>query len=215
MSIKVLLVDDHQIMLQGLRALLEKQPDMEVVAEAGEGRTALRLARDLAPDIIILDVAMPDLNGIETARMIVSEMSDIKIIALSMHSDRRFVVEMLKAGASGYLLKDCALEDLVRAIRVVMANQTYLSPEVAGTVVEEYVRKSPDGDTSAFSILTAREREVLQLLAEGLSTKNVAARLHVSVKTIETHRQHIMEKLNTNSMADLIKYAVREGITSL
>lgn len=215
MSIRVLLVDDHQIMLQGLRALLEKQPDMEVVAEAGEGRTALRLARDLAPDIIILDVAMPDLNGIETARMIVSEMSDIKIIALSMHSDRRFVVEMLKAGASGYLLKDCALEDLVRAIRVVMANQTYLSPEVAGTVVEEYVRKSPDGDASAFSILTAREREVLQLLAEGLSTKNVAARLHVSVKTIETHRQHIMEKLNTHSIADLIKYAVREGLTSL
>ena len=215
MSIRVLLVDDHQIMLQGLRALLEKQPDMEVVAEAGEGRTALRLARDLKPDIIILDVAMPDLNGIETARMIVSEMSDIKIIALSMHSDRRFVVEMLKAGASGYLLKDCALEDLVRAIRVVMANQTYLSPEVAGTVVEEYVRKSQDGDASAFSILTAREREVLQLLAEGLSTKNVAARLHVSVKTIETHRQHIMEKLNTHSIADLIKYAVREGLTSL
>jgi DNA-binding NarL/FixJ family response regulator len=215
MSIRVLLVDDHQIMLQGLRALLEKQPDMEVVAEAGEGRTALRLARDLNPDIIILDVAMPDLNGIETARMVVSEMSDIKIIALSMHSDRRFVVEMLKAGASGYLLKDCALEDLVRAIRVVMANQTYLSPEVAGTVVEEYVRKSPDGDTSAFSILTAREREVLQLLAEGLSTKNVAARLHVSVKTIETHRQHIMEKLDTHSIADLIKYAVREGLTTL
>lgn len=215
MSIKVLLVDDHQIMLQGLRALLEKQPDMEVVAEAGEGRTALRLARDLSPDIIILDVAMPDLNGIETARTIVSDMAGTKIIALSMHSDRRFVVEMLKAGASGYLLKDCALEDLVRAIRVVMANQTYLSPEVAGTVVEEYVRKSPAGDASAFSILTPREREVLQLLAEGLSTKKVAARLHVSVKTVETHRQHIMEKLSAGSMADLIKYAVREGITSL
>jgi DNA-binding NarL/FixJ family response regulator len=215
MSIRVILVDDHQIMLQGLRALLDKQPDMEVIAEAGEGRTALRLARDLSPDVIILDVAMPDLNGIETARMITAEMSDIKVIALSMHSDRRFVIEMLKAGASGYLLKDCALEDLVRAIRVVMANQTYLSPEIAGTVVEEYVRRSPDGDTSAFSILTVREREVLQLLAEGLSTKNIAARLHVSVKTIETHRQHIMEKLDTHSIADLIKYAVREGLTSL
>ena len=215
MSIRVILVDDHQIMLQGLRALLDKQPDMEVIAEAGEGRTALRLARDLSPDVIILDVAMPDLNGIEAARMITSEMPEIKIIALSMHSDRRFVVEMLKAGASGYLLKDCALEDLVRAIRVVMANQTYLSPEVAGTVVDEYVRRSPDGDTSAFSVLTVREREVLQLLAEGLSTKNIAARLHVSVKTVETHRQHIMEKLDTHSIADLIKYAVREGITSL
>ncbi len=215
MSIRVILVDDHQIMLQGLRALLEKQADMEVIAEAGEGRTALRLARDLSPDVIILDVAMPDLNGIETARMITSEMPTIKIIALSMHSDRRFVVEMLKAGASGYLLKDCALEDLVRAIRVVMANQTYLSPEVAGTVVEEYVRRSPSGDTSAFSVLTVREREVLQLLAEGLSTKNIAAHLHVSVKTIETHRQHIMEKLDTHNIADLIKYAVREGLTSL
>lgn len=215
MSIKVILVDDHQIMLQGLRALLDKQPDMEVIAEAGEGRTALRLARDLMPDVIILDVAMPDLNGMETARMITSEMPTIKIIALSMHSDRRFVVEMLKAGASGYLLKDCALEDLVRAIRVVMANQTYLSPEVAGTVVDEYVRKSSDGDLSAFSVLTAREREVLQLLAEGLSTKNIAAHLHVSIKTIETHRQHIMEKINTRSIADLIKYAVREGLTSL
>ncbi len=215
MSIRVLLVDDHQIMLQGLRALLDRQPDMEVVAEAGEGRTALRLARDMLPDIIILDVAMPDLNGIETARMIISERPETKVIALSMHSDRRFVVEMLKAGASGYLLKDCALEDLVRAIRVVMANQTYLSPEVAGTVVEEYVRKSRDKEPSAFSILTAREREVLQLLAEGVSTKNIASRLHVSVKTIETHRQHIMEKLNTHSIADLIKYAVREGLTSL
>lgn len=215
MSIRVILVDDHQIMLQGLRALLDKQPDMEVIAEAGEGRTALRLARDLMPDVIILDVAMPDLNGMETARMITSEMPTIKIIALSMHSDRRFVVEMLKAGASGYLLKDCALEDLVRAIRVVMANQTYLSPEVAGTVVDEYVRKSSDGDLSAFSVLTAREREVLQLLAEGLSTKNIAAHLHVSIKTIETHRQHIMEKINTRSIADLIKYAVREGLTSL
>lgn len=215
MSIRVILVDDHQIMLQGLRALLDKQPDMEVIAEAGEGRTALRLARDLMPDVIILDVAMPDLNGMETARMITSEMPTIKIIALSMHSDRRFVVEMLKAGASGYLLKDCALEDLVRAIRVVMANQTYLSPEVAGTVVDEYVRKSSDGDLSAFSVLTAREREVLQLLVEGLSTKNIAAHLHVSIKTIETHRQHIMEKINTRSIADLIKYAVREGLTSL
>ena len=215
MSIKVLLVDDHQIMLQGLRALLEKQPDMDVVAEAGEGRTALRLARDLAPDVVILDVAMPDLNGIETARMIIAERPDVKVIALSMHSDRRFVVEMLKAGASGYLLKDCALEDLVRAIRVVIANQTYLSPEVAGTVVEDYVRKSSLSDTSAFSVLTAREREVLQLLAEGMSTKQIASCLNVSAKTVETHRQHIMEKLDTHSIADLIKYAVREGLTSL
>ncbi|NQU08273.1 MAG: response regulator transcription factor [Candidatus Abyssubacteria bacterium] len=215
MSIKVLLVDDHQIMLQGLRALLEKQPDMDVVAEAGEGRTALRLARDLVPDVVILDVAMPDLNGIETARMIIAERPDVKVIALSMHSDRRFVVEMLKAGASGYLLKDCALEDLVRAIRVVIANQTYLSPEVAGTVVGDYVRKSSLNDTSAFSVLTAREREVLQLLAEGMSTKQIASCLNVSAKTVETHRQHIMEKLDTRSIADLIKYAVREGLTSL
>lgn len=215
MSIRVILADDHQIMRQGLRAMLQKQPDMEVVAEAGDGRTALQLTRELTPDVVILDVAMPDLNGIDTARMIAAELPQVKIVGLSMHSDRRFVAEMLRAGASGYLLKDCALEELVRAIHTVIADQPYLSPQITGTVVEEFVRQISKDSSSAFSVLTPREREVLQLLAEGVSTKNIATRLHVSSKTIETHRQHIMEKLNTNSMAELIKYAVREGLTTL
>ncbi|NQU08162.1 MAG: response regulator transcription factor, partial [Candidatus Abyssubacteria bacterium] len=162
MKTSVLLADDHRIMRQGLRALLDDNPDMEVVAEAGEGRTALRLARELSPDVVVMDISMPDLNGIDAARMITAEVPGVKIIALSVHSDKRFVVEMLRAGASGYLLKDCALDELVRAIRAVNANQTYLSPEVVGTMIDEFIRASSDADVSAFSILTPREREVLQ-----------------------------------------------------
>ncbi|MBI5118477.1 response regulator transcription factor [Candidatus Poribacteria bacterium] len=215
MNLRVLLADDHRIMREGLKALLEKEPDINVVAEAGDGRTAFQLALDLRPDIVIMDVAMPGLNGIETTRKIATETTGVKVIALSMHSDRRFVAEMLKAGASGYLLKECALEELVRAIRAVISGQIYLSPQIAGDVVDHYVRQSPGSGTSAFSVLTAREREVLQLLAEGLGTKEMASNLNVSVKTVETHRQHIMEKLNIHSVADLVKYAVREGLTTL
>ena len=215
MPIRILLADDHQIMRQGLSALLQGQPDMEVVAEAGEGRTALNLARELAPDVIVMDVAMPNLNGIETARMVGNELPNIKVIALSMHSDRRFVKEMLKAGAQGYLLKDCDPEELIRAIRSVIANQAYLSPQVAGSVIDGFVRQSVDAQGSAYSVLSSREREVLQLLAEGMSTKAISGRLNVSSKTIETHRRNIMDKLGIQNMAELIKYALREGLTDL
>jgi len=212
-SVKILLADDHKIVRDGLRALIEGQPGMEVAGEAENGRAAVRLARDLSPDAVVMDVAMPDLNGIEATRQIVAEGAGARVIALSMHSDRRFVAEMLKAGASGYLLKDCAFEELTQAIQVVMGGQTYLSPGIASVVVEDYVRHAGEGADAVG--LTAREREVLQLLAEGRSTKQIASRLHVSAKTVETHRQRLMEKLNLHSIADLTKYAVRAGLTSL
>ncbi len=214
MAIRILLADDHKIVRQGLRTLLEKEPDMEVVAEAEEGRMAVRLARKLAPQVVIMDVGMPDLNGIEATRQVLADTPGLKVIALSMHSDRRFVVNMLKAGASGYLLKDSAFEELAAAIRVVMLNKTYLSPGVSDIVIKDYVQ-GPREDSSVFSVLTPREREVLQLMAEGKSTKQIADRLHVSIKTIETHRQQIMTKLGIHSVAELTKYAVREGLSSL
>lgn len=215
MNTRVLLADDHKIMRDGLRALLEKQAGMEVVAEAEDGRMTVRLARQLVPDLVIIDIGMPDLNGIDATRQIVAEAPGIKVIALSMHSDKRFVAQMFKAGASAYLLKDCAFEELSHAVRIVLAGRIYLSPEIAGPVMEDYVRHIASTDSSGFSILTAREREVLQLLAEGRTTKETASQLNLSVKTIETHRQQIMNKLNTHTIADLIKYAIREGLTSL
>jgi two-component system response regulator NreC len=215
MSIRVLLVDDHKIIREGLRALIENQSDMQVIAESPDGRTAVQLSQQLSPDVVIMDIAMPDLNGIEATRQITASSSSVKVIALSMRSDRRFVVEMLKAGASGYLLKDCAFEDLARAIRAVIEDQTYLSPGVADVVVEDYIHRLSEADCSAFSILSAREREVLQLLTEGGTTKEIASHLHVSVKTVETHRRNIMSKLHIHSMAELTKYAVREGLTTL
>lgn len=214
MSLRIILADDHKIVRDGLRALLENQSGMEVVAEADNGRATVRLARDLLPDVVIMDIGMPDLNGIDATRQITTELPKVKVIALSMHSDRRFVVQMFKAGASGYLLKDCAFEELARAVCAVQKSQTYLSPAVAGPVMADYIHQQSSGE-SGFSVLSPREREVLQLLAEGKSTKMVAALLCVSVKTVETHRQQIMSKLNIQSIAELIKYAIREGLTTL
>ncbi len=215
MSIKVLIADDHQIVRQGLCNLLEKEPDLKVVAQTEDGRTTVRLARELAPEVIIMDVAMPDLNGIEATRQIVTEIPQVKVIALSMYADRRFVSNMLKAGACGYLLKDCAYEELVRAIRTVMAHKTYLSPGVTDIVVKDYVQGALEPGATVFSVLSPREREVLQLMSEGKSTNQIADCLHVSVKTIETHRQQVMHKLNIHNVAGLTKYAIREGLTSV
>jgi DNA-binding NarL/FixJ family response regulator len=215
MSIRILLADDHKITRQGLRSLLEKQQDMEVVAEAENGRTAVRLAAELAPDVVIMDVTMPDLNGVEATKQIVAKSPDIKVIALSMHSDSLFVTEMLKNGAAGYLLKDCAFEELTRAIRTVIDDKTYLSPSISGVVVEDYIHRLSKTDFSYSDILSDREREVLQLLAEGNSTKQVALKLHISVKTVETHRRQTMNKLNLHTVAELTKYAIRKGITPL
>jgi len=215
MSIRILLADDHKITRQGLRSLLEKQQDMEVVAEAEDGRTAVRLAGELSPNVVIMDVTMPDLNGVEATRQIVSQSPDVKIIALSMHSDTLFVTEMLRSGASGYLLKDCAFEELARAIHAVVADKTYLSPSVSGVVVDDYLHRLSKADFSDSQVLTDREREVLQLLAEGKSTKQIALKLHISVKTVETHRRQMMNKLDIHTVAELTKYAIRKGLTSL
>ena len=215
MSIKVVLVDDHNVMREGLRALLKNESDIEVAGEAADGQAAFRLVSEIKPDLVIMDIAMPGLNGIEATRKIISKNSFVKVIALSAYSDRRFIFRVFKAGASGYLLKDCAFEELVCAIRAVSARQIYLSPGIANIVLKDYLRQSSKENTSVFSVLTAREREVLQLLSEGKTTKQIALLLKVSVKTIETHRPQIMDKLNIRSIAELTKYAIREGITSL
>jgi two-component system response regulator NreC len=215
MSYKVLLADDHKIVRDGLRTLLDKNPEVRVVGEAENGRTAVQLTKKLAPDIVILDVAMPDLNGIEAARQIIAECPGVKVIAVSMHSDRRFVAEMLKAGASAYLSKDYAFDELETAIRAVISNKVYLSPDISGVVVDNYVRQTPNPESSAFSLLSQREREVVQLLAEGNTAKEIANELHVSIKTVETHRTNIMAKLNIHRLAELTKYAIREGLTPL
>lgn len=215
MSIRVLLSDDHRIVREGLRSLLEKEPDLEVVGEAEDGHSTVELARKLRPQVVVMDITMPGLNGIEATRRITEEVPAVKVLALSMHVDARFVERILKVGATGYLPKDCASEELTRAIRTVSANQTYLSPTIADIVRRDYLRQGSKADSSVFSILTAREREALQLLAEGKTTKDIAFRLGVSVKTIETYRQHIMAKLNLRSLAQITKYAIREGLTSL
>ena len=215
MSIRVLLVDDHKIVRQGLRALLEKQQDIEVVAEAEDGRDAVRLAAEMAPDVVIMDITMPDLNGVEAAKQILNKSPDIKIVALSIHSDALFVTEMLKSGAVGYLLKDCAFEELVRAIRAVLDNKTYLSPSISGVVVDDYIHRLTKSDFTGQEAISNREREVLQLMAEGNSTKQIAQKLHISVKTVETHRRQIMSKLDIHNIAELTKYAIRKGLTSL
>jgi DNA-binding NarL/FixJ family response regulator len=214
MAIRILLADDHRIIREGLRSLLQKQPDLEVIEEAEDGISAVRMAERLVPDIVIMDIGMPDLNGIEASRQILGRVKGVKVIALSMHSDKRFVLEMLKVGASGYLLKDCAFEELINAIRAVSNGQFYLSQKVTGVVVNEYLQNQSTGGLTVYDVLSPREREVLQLLAEGNTTKSIAESLHVSVKTVETHRQQIMEKLNLRSVAELTKYAVREGLTS-
>ena len=216
MPIRVLLADDHQMMREGLKALLEKTNRVMVVGEAEDGKNTVSLAEKRMPNVIVMDVAMPGLNGIEATRKIRKSNPNARVIALSGHADRCLVSEMLKAGASGYVLKSRASDELVHAIDEVMQGRTYLSPEVTQGVVDTYVRNTPkSGENPAFATLTDREREVLQLLAEGRSTKEMAGELQVSVKTVETHRQNIMRKLQVFSVAELTKYAIREGVTAL
>jgi DNA-binding NarL/FixJ family response regulator len=214
-QLRIILADDHNIVRQGLRSLIEKELGMSVVGEADNGRKTVQLAEELKPDLIIMDVSMPDMNGIEATHQITREHPNIKVLGLSMHSDKRFVAGILKAGASGYLLKDCAFEEMAGAILAVAHGGTYLSPGVAGSVIQDYIRRLSETDYSPSTVLTHREREVLQLLAEGFSTKLIASRLNLSVKTIETHRRQVMEKLDAHSIAELTKYAIREGLTSL
>lgn len=213
MTIRLLIADDHQVLRQGLRALLESQADMEVVGEASNGRDVVAIAAQLTPDIVLMDIGMPELNGIDATRQIGEASKTTRIIALSMHADRQFVQGILRAGAAGYLLKDSAFEELADAVRRVASGQAYLSPAIAGVVVESLQSDSEHGE--ADDSLSAREREVLQLMSEGNSTKEIAQCLHISVKTVETHRRQVMHKLGIFSVAELTKYAIRNGLTKL
>jgi DNA-binding NarL/FixJ family response regulator len=215
MSIRVLLVDDHRMMIAGLRSLLASQSDIEVVGEASDGRAALDLLSNVSPDVVVMDVGMPEMNGIEATRRIRAGYEHVRVIALSAYTEEHYVHHMLEAGACGYVLKVAAVEDLVQAVRAVNRGKTYLSPEIAGPVVERSTHAHAGGGTSAFSTLGSREREVLQLVAEGKASKQIATEMHISMKTVETHRRNIVEKLGLHGTAELTKYAVREGLTSL
>lgn len=215
MSIRVLLADDHSMMREGLRFILERAADVEVVGEAENGRTVLEMADRLKPDVVVMDIGMADLNGVEATRRLRAGHPKIKVIGLSMYSDKRYVLGMLEAGASGYVFKGAAGTELVRAIEAAGRGRKYLSSQITDVVVDSYVeRQFPAGNT-AYSALGNREREVLQLLAEGKTSKEIASRLRISPATVETHRRNIMKKLNLHSIAELTKYAIREGITQL
>jgi two-component system response regulator NreC len=213
--IKILLADDHKLLVDGLRPLLEAKGDVKVVGVARDGLEAADLALKLKPDIILLDISMPCLNGIDAARKIMAEIPTTKIIILSMHADTRFIQESLRVGARGYILKESAIKEVIEAIEVVLRGQFFFSKSVRDRVLHEYVEWIRESDKSPVSPLSGREREVLQLLAEGKSTKDIAGTLNVSIKTIESHRKQIMDKLNLYSIAELTKYAIREGLTRL
>jgi DNA-binding NarL/FixJ family response regulator len=215
MTRRILLADDHQLLRAGLRSLLSREFDFEIVGEASDGREAVELTARLTPDLVIMDIGMPNLNGIEATRQIHALSPKSKVLALSMHATTPFVSRMLEAGAAGYLLKDSAYEELIQAVRAVLAGHVYLSAGITGVVVDDYVRRVAVQAEVQPAQLTPREREVAQMLAEGRSTKRIAAQLHVSVKTVETHRQHILQKLKIDSIAELTKYAIREGLTDL
>jgi DNA-binding NarL/FixJ family response regulator len=213
--IKVVLADDHRLLRQGLLSLLEPEPGIEVVGEAANGREALELACSEAPDVVVTDIGMPDANGAVATRKILEATQNTRILALSAHSERRYVARMLEAGASGYLTKDCAVDELVEAIQIVHAGNTYLSPSVADTVVKEYLLQRYPDEKSPSQALTEREREILQVLAEGKTTRMIARNLEISPKTVASHRRNIMDKLECNSIAELVKYAVRHGVTDV
>lgn len=215
MQVRILLVDDHTMFLNALRSVIEKESGFRIVGEAENGRQALEKVRELNPDVMILDIAMPELNGAETARKVAADHPQIKIIALSMYSEKRIVADMLKAGVRGYVLKDCAYDELREAIHAVMREETYITGKITKVIIKDYVDRLYLQDEYAFIPLTGREKEVLQLLAEGKTTHEIAAIIKVSDKTVETFRQHIMNKLDLHSVAELTKYAIRVGLTFL
>jgi DNA-binding NarL/FixJ family response regulator len=214
MAAKVLLVDDHEIMREGMGALLRKYSEFEVVGQASDGRQALEMTEKLKPDIVIMDVGMPNLNGIDATRQLLSVHPDLKIMALSMHSDGSVVAKMIRAGAAGYMLKESAFDELVEGLNALMEGRTFLCNKISKVVFSEYVGMITNSKSIKGDGLTAREREVLQLVAEGNTTKEIAEMLKLSTKTIDSHREHIMEKLGIRNIAGLTKYAIREGLTS-
>lgn len=213
MATRIVLADDHEIVRQGFRSLIAQQRDMEVVGEAADGRLAVELAEQLHPDVVVIDIGLPELNGIDATRQILADQPLLKVIALSVHQEGRYVTEMLKAGASGYLVKTCAFGELIQAIHAVLAGETYLSSKVAGAVVNQAVHGKEGEPTGG--PLSDREREVLQLLVEGGTSKQIAHRLGVTTRTVDLHRQNIMKKLDIYSVAELTKYAIRQGLTTL
>jgi two-component system, NarL family, response regulator NreC len=214
-QIRIFLADDHTVMRAGIRLVLERQPDLHVVGEASDGRETVNAIERFHPDVVVMDIAMPNLNGIEATRQILANGAAVSIVVLSMHSDEEYVLRALKAGARGYLLKESAEADLIAAVRAVISGKSFFSPAVSRLLVEDYVRQLQDRDIEdSYDLLTTREREILQLVAEGKSNKDIANLLNVSVYTVETHRSNIMEKLNLHGVPELILYAVRKGVIS-
>jgi DNA-binding NarL/FixJ family response regulator len=216
MTTSILLVEDHTLVRSGIRSLLDQSSEMRVVGETGNGREAVRLCGELAPEVVLVDVEMPDLNGIETTRRICAQNDKTKVVMLSMHGDRQYVLESLRAGASGYVLKDAAVDELLRAIAWVVSGRRYLSSPLADMVMDDYVQRASGKNMSSdLDKLSAREREILQMVAEGNSSAAIAGRLHISVRTVDTHRFSVMKKLEIHSIAGLTKFAIVHGITSL
>jgi two-component system response regulator NreC len=216
MAAKVLLVEDLDLTRSGIRVLLEKSGEVHIVGEAGNGREACKMAQKLNPDVVLMDVAMPEMNGIEATRQIRKALPRVNVVMLTMHADRQYIFESLRAGAAGYVLKTAALTEVLQAIKTVLSGGTYLSSSLSSVVMQDYLRRARgEQSESELEKLSAREREVLQLLAEGNSSAEIARRLHISTRTVDTHRQHIMEKLDIHSIAGLTKFAIRHGLCTL
>ena len=215
-KIRVVLADDHRMMREGIRALLEREDDIEVVGEAADGREAVRLATQLCPDVVVMDVSMPLLNGIEATRQIRRDCPGTRVLTLTVHESRDYVAQLLAAGASGYIIKRAGGDELVSAIRAVQRGEAFLHPSIAKLVIEDYVRRLKAGEgLSAQEVLTDREREILQLIAEGYTNREIADSLHLSIKTVQNHRSNIMHKLDLHDRGELIKYAIQQGIIHL
>jgi DNA-binding NarL/FixJ family response regulator len=214
-KIKILIADDHKILRQGIRSLLAPQADFEVVGETADGPETLKETFKLKPDVVLMDIGMSNLNGFEATRQIKKKSPEVKVLILTMYQDDEYVLQALQSGASGYVLKDVAVEELVTAIRAVNNDQYYLSPSISRTVIDAYLRKTEKGEKEPSELLTAREKEIVQLIAEGYTNKEIAGKLYISVKTVDAHRSHIMEKLDIHDVALLVKYAIRKGITDL
>ena len=214
-KIKVLVADDHTILRQGIKALLDNQEGIEVIGEAKDGREALAIIEETLPDVILMDIAMPGLNGLEATRRIKKKFPRMKVLVLTMYTNEEYIFQILNAGANGYLVKETAFQDLISAIKAVYKNEAFMSPSISKKVINSYIKRAQDDEEKTCEILTTREREILQLIAEGHSSKKIAELLFISPKTVETHRTHIMDKLNIHNRTGLIKYAIRKGMVDV